>query len=143
MPNSHTEIYLHVVWATWDREPLIAPEIEARLYACIAARCRDMQTHLIAIGGVADHIHVLIRMSATRTVAQVVGDIKGASSHLMTHELGLHHFRWQGAYGARSVSPNGLEAVCAYIHNQKENHAQNTVRTAWELTSESSFNDED
>jgi len=45
MPNSHTEVYVHFVWATWDRKPLITPDIEPRLYNCIRARCRDMQAH--------------------------------------------------------------------------------------------------
>ena len=115
MPNSHTEVFVHLVWATWDRRPLITPEIEARLYACIAAGCRDLQAHLMAIGGVSDHVHLLIRLPSTLTIAQIAKDLKGTSSHLITHELACPKFRWQGAYSAFSVSPEGVEAVCDYI----------------------------
>lgn len=132
MPNANTEVYLHCTWATWDRQPLITPDLEPRLYACIAARCREMQTHLLAIGGVTDHIHILIRLPATRTIAQVIGDIKGSTSHLLTHEMQRPDFRWQGAYHARSVSPNGVPAVTDYIANQKIHHAQRTLHPAWE-----------
>src|SRR5579862_754485 len=98
MPNSYTELYMHLVWATWDRQPLITPEMEARLYTCIATCCRDLQAHLVAIGGVSDHLHVLVRLPVTLTVAQLAKDLKGTSSHFITHALACPDFRWQGAY---------------------------------------------
>ncbi len=136
MPNSHTEVYVHLVWATWNRQPLITPAVEKALYACLASRCRDLQAHLLAVGGVADHVHVLLRLPATSSVSQVTNDLKGASSHLATHELHLPDFRWQGAYGARSVTPNGVAAVRAYIENQKRHHGDRTVRSEWERASD-------
>ncbi len=75
MPNSHTEVYVHFVWATWDREALITPQLEIQLYDCIRARCRDMQAHLLACGGVADHLHLLLRLPATRSLCEVVKKI--------------------------------------------------------------------
>ncbi|HLK57384.1 MAG TPA: IS200/IS605 family transposase [Chthonomonadaceae bacterium] len=133
MPNSHTEVYVHFVWATWDRKPLITPELEPQLCACIRARCRDMQTHLFAIGGIADHIHLLVRLPATFSLSQIAKDIKGASSHLVTHMLGHPDFRWQGAYSAHGVADDRLDIVGKYIENQKVHHAQNTTYNAWEL----------
>ncbi len=132
MSNSHTEAYVHFVWATWDREPTLTPDVEARLYACIAARCRELQAHLLAIGGVADHLHVLLRLPATLTVAQAASDLKGASSRFATRDLNLPAFRWQGAYSARSVSPQGTGDVCAYIEDQKRHHADKTTYHEWE-----------
>jgi len=134
MPNSHLEFYGHLVWATWDRQPLITPAIETRLYNHIRARCRDMKAHLHAIGGTADHIHLLIRLPTTLSIAEIVRDIKGASSHFTTHLLDCPGFRWQGAYSGFSVCPEGVEAVCSYIENQKQHHARNTVLEAWELS---------
>ncbi len=132
MSNSHTEVYVHFVWATWDRQPLILPDKEARLYDSIRARCRDMQAHLHAIGGVSDHIHLLIRLPATLSLAQVAKDIKGASSHFATYTLSWSDFRWQGAYSAFGVGKDSLEIVCRYIENQKQHHAQQTTSSEWE-----------
>ena len=133
MPNSHTEVYLHLVWATWDRLPLITLEIEKPLYDCIRTRCRDMHTHILAIGGNYDHVHILIRMTATKSIVEVVGDIKGASSHFVTHELNHVEFQWQGAYSAFSVDNSGLESLMNYIENQKKHHQEKTLREGWEL----------
>jgi REP element-mobilizing transposase RayT len=133
MPNSHTEVFIHLVWTTSERQPLITPQIERVLYSCIAARCRDLQAHLMAIGGISDHVHLLIRLPATLTIAQIAKDIKGASSHLITHKLSQPDFRWQSAYSAFGVSPEGVEAVCNYIQNQKQHHAQRHTRPEWEI----------
>src|SRR5580700_10916632 len=103
MPNSHTEVYVHFVWATWDRQPLITPDIEPRLHNCIRARCRDLQAHVHAVNGIADHVHVVVRLPATMSIAAIAGDIKGASSHFATHALGAAEFRWQGGYFAEGV----------------------------------------
>ncbi len=111
MPNSHTEVFIHLVWNTSERKPLITPQIEPALYSCIAARCRDFQAHLMAIGGISDHVHLLIRLPATLTIAQIAKDLKGASSHLLTHRLSKPDFRWQSSYSAFSFSPEGVEAV--------------------------------
>jgi REP element-mobilizing transposase RayT len=132
MPNSHTEVYVHFVWSTWDREPLVTADIEDRVYACIRARCRDMQAHLNAIGGVADHVHVLLRLPATLSLAPVAKDMKGASSHFVTHVLGRSGFRWQGAYSAFGVCEEAIETAAFYIESQKQHHARNTLRDRWE-----------
>ncbi|MCW3097092.1 MAG: transposase IS200-family protein [Chthonomonadaceae bacterium] len=134
MPNSHTEVYIHLVWATWDRQALITPAIETRMYNHIRSRCRDMQTHLHAIGGISDHIHLLIRLPATLSIADIVRDLKGASSHFATHLLSCPGFRWQGAYSAFSGGPEGVEAVCSYIENQKQHHARRSIVDEWELS---------
>jgi putative transposase len=134
MPNSHTEVYIHLVWATWDRQSLITSAIETRLYNQLRSRCRDMQAHLHAIGGMPDHIHLLIRLPATLSIAEIVRDLKGASSHFATHLLGCPDFRWQGAYSAFSVGPKGVEAVCTYIEGQKQHHSRQTTVDEWELS---------
>lgn len=87
MRASFTELYIHLVWATWDRQPLITPEIEPRLYAAIAANCRDLKCQPLAIGGVADHVHLLVRLHPAVAVSILVKQVKGSSSHLVTHVL--------------------------------------------------------
>ncbi len=128
-----TQLYLHCVWATWDRLPLIAPAIEARLYAAIQAKCHELKCELIAIGGDVDHVHLLVRFPTTITVAVLLKEVKGASSHLVTHEIAsADFFKWQGAYGAFTVSKDDMKAVAAYINHQKEHHSTKTLIDAWE-----------
>jgi REP element-mobilizing transposase RayT len=113
------------------------PDIQSELYACIADRCRALKAQPLEIGGIADHVHVLARIPATIPIAQVVHDMKGASSHLMNHILRPgSNFRWQGTYSAFSVSPEDVARVRTYIRHQAEHHANDTLENAWESTSE-------
>jgi REP element-mobilizing transposase RayT len=133
MPNSFTEVYVHFVWATWDRQPLIIPEIELPLCNCIRARCRDMQAHVLAVGGMQDHIHALVRLPATLCLSEIAREMKGASSHFVTHVLGCSGFRWQGSYFASGVCTDALDTVINYIEHQKQHHADKAIRVDLEL----------
>src|SRR5687767_5686962 len=116
MRAPYTQLYVHCVWATWDRLPLITPQIEARLYACIAAKCRDLKCEVLAIGGDMDHVHVLVELPSVLSIAILMKEIKGASSHFMTHEVTRdREFKWQGGYGAFTVSHNGVNKVKEYV----------------------------
>jgi putative transposase len=137
MPNSFTPVYVHFVWATFDREPLILPEWETRLYAAIVTKCDELRASLMAVNGMADHIHVLLRLPATISLAEMAKYLKGASSHPINNEMRPpDKFQWQGAYYANSVSKSELDTVCAYIRNQKRHHSENTVEPDWERTEE-------
>jgi REP element-mobilizing transposase RayT len=126
------------MWSTWDRMPLITPEMEPRLYAAITAKCSDLKCARLAIGGTADHIHLLVRLHAPVSVSELVKDIKGASSHLVTHEITPgEFFKWQGNYGALSVGIDGLPRLTAYIENQKQHHATGNTEPLWEQMTES------
>ncbi len=133
MRRPYTQLYLHCVWATWDRLPLITSTVEARLYAYIVGKCRELECETLAIGGIADHIHLLVRVPPTLDVAKLMKEVKGASSHLMAHELapGIF-FKWQGAYGAFTLSKNSLSTAATYIRNQKAHHAANQLLEEWE-----------
>jgi putative transposase len=78
---------------------------------------------------------MLVQMPATHSIAELVGQVKGASSHLVTRRILAHDgfFKWQGAYGAFSVSVRHLDAVSAYIKCQREHHAGGTTIRAYEL----------
>ena len=129
----YTELYLHCVWATWDRLPLLTPEVEPQIYATIAAKCMALKCYVLAIGGVEDHIHLLVRFPAALSVATLVGEVKGVSSHLMTRRISPDvFFKWQGAYGAFTLQKDGVEVVTAYIKNQKAHHADNRLIIDWE-----------
>jgi putative transposase len=134
MREPYTQLYLHLVWATWDRLPLLSPELTPSVYACIQAGCTRLRAEVIAIGGVSDHAHLLTRIPATLSVAALVKQIKGASSHLATHRLlGGHTFKWQGAYGAFTVSKSDVPRIHAYIQRQEEHHRDQTLSPEFEL----------
>ena len=133
MRAPYTQLYLHCVWATWDRLPLITPEIEPRLYAAIAAKCRELKCKPHAIGGVEDHVHLVVQLHTTVSVAQLLKGVKGSSSHLVTHEIAPgEFFKWQGAYGAFTFAKDDLVQVVAYTERQKAHHAAGRLYEEWE-----------
>jgi REP element-mobilizing transposase RayT len=135
MRAPYTQLYLHLVWATWDRLPLITEEIEPRLYAAIAAKCRELKCVPLAIGGTEDHVHLLVRLHTTVAVARLAQGVKGSSSHLVTHEIMPgEFFKWQGAYGAFTLRKEDVPAVEKYIERQKEHHAAGDLWEDWEQT---------
>ncbi len=121
-------IYVHLVWATWDRLPLITPAIERSLHRVIASEAQKMGCTLLALNSVPDHLHILVRMPSTIAVAELVKRLKGVSSHFVNHTLKPDQtFKWQGFYGAFSVSRWDVERITAYIQRQKEHHAAGTL----------------
>jgi putative transposase len=133
MSGNYTELYVHLVWATWDRLPLITVEFQEQLYACVVAKCEELNCQVIALGGVEDHVHLLVRLAASESVSKVVKEVKGASSHLMTHVLQPDiFFKWQGSYGAFTVSSEAVPGVRQYILSQKEHHEANDLVADWE-----------
>lgn len=135
MRAPYTQLYLHCAWATWDREPLVTPLIEQPVYAFVLAKTRELRCVPLAIGGTADHVHLLVRWASTISVADFVGEVKGSSSHFVGHQLVPGgSFKWQGAYGAFTVSQDHVGAVRDYIRRQKEHHAMRTLVPVWEQT---------
>ena len=133
MREPYTQLYVHIVWATWDRLPLLFGEREAMVYACIQAECAELGAEMIAIGGKEDHVHVLARIPATLSVAALVKQIKGSSSHLVNHTGAPGDvFKWQGAYGAFTVSKAAVPKVLDYVVRQKEHHSEGNVHESFE-----------
>ncbi|MEA3441726.1 MAG: IS200/IS605 family transposase [Chloroflexota bacterium] len=137
MRAPYTQLYLHCVWATWDRLPLISPELEQPIYAAILSKVKKLKCVPIAIGGMSDHIHLLTRLHTTVAVADLMKEVKGSSSHLVTHQIEPgEFFKWQGAYGAFTISKGMLDKVRKYIENQKQHHSDDDLWTEFELTME-------
>ena len=108
-------VYLHLVWGTWDRLPLLNGELAHDMYRAIGAECVAMKSEIIALGGIEDHVHLLTSLPATISVADLVKRLKGSSAHLATHQLVPgEFFKWQGGYGAVTVSPRHLDQVSNY-----------------------------
>jgi putative transposase len=135
MRAPYTQLFVHCVWATWDRLPLITSAVEQRLYASITTKCRELDCVVLALGGVEDHVHLLVRIPTTLTIAGLVREVKGSSSHLMTHAISPNtFFKWQGAYGAFSVSKDDIDRVAAYIQAQKTHHSNVYLIAEWEIS---------
>jgi REP element-mobilizing transposase RayT len=135
MREPYTQLYVHLVWATWDRLPLITPDIEPRLYGHIIRKCRELKCVPIRISGIENHTHLLVRLHTTIAVATLVKEVKGASSHLMTHEIAPDDFfKWQGAYGAFTVRKAEVPQIHEYIANQKQHHRDNSLWDEFEKT---------
>lgn len=134
MGRALDEVYVHPVWATWNREPWIDEAWESRLHACLRQASTDLGCPVLAVGGVADHVHLLVRLPTTVTIADLVKQAKGTSSHWVNHEAAGPSFRWQGRYAAISVSPSSIDRVRAYIERQREHHASGDVRTMYEMS---------
>ncbi|KAM3113203.1 IS200/IS605 family transposase [Phormidesmis sp. 146-33] len=134
MRRNFTQLYVHLVWATWDRLPLITPDVQEALYNLIVYECEQMECQIIAIGGIEDHMHLLTGFSSSLAIATLVKQIKGSSSHCMTHQTKPgNFFKWQGSYAAFTVNPQDLNPVAAYIHNQANHHRQRTDISSWEI----------
>lgn len=122
MPASLVKIAAHCVWATWDRQPFITDALCDKLYAAIVAKCWKLGAKPLALGGVEDHVHLLVRIPATVDVARLVGEVKGSSSHLMNTLQSAFQFKWQGSYSAFGVSDMYIPTTQTYIRNQRQHH---------------------
>ena len=128
-----TRLYVHLVWATWDRSPLITPEIRPRIYRCMGGEAPRLGCRVGAIGGIEDHVHVLVRTPATIAPAVLAKQLKGVSSHLMNHAIeNPMGFRWQGSYGVFSVSKRFVPHVRDYLLRQEEHHRLGTIHRHFE-----------
>jgi len=117
------QLYYHLIWATKEREPLITPQFEPKLWDYLRGKGLDLGGIVYAVGGVADHVHVAVAIPPRIAVATYAGQLKGASSHWMTH-LADHPapFEWQDGYGAFSFSRRSLPQVVQYVLHQHEHH---------------------
>lgn len=125
MSHSHTHVSnrLHCIFSTKNREKLIAKEIQARLWAYMAGIARNLDVKTFAIGGMEDHVHLLIGLPPTLAVATAMQKIKANSSRYMNQHAGLR-FAWQENYSAFSVSISHMSATIAYIQSQESHHRQ-------------------
>ncbi|MBD2100129.1 IS200/IS605 family transposase [Leptolyngbya sp. FACHB-261] len=135
MRANFTQLYLHLVWATWDRLPLITPDIQKRIYGAIIQSCEQLACTVVVVGGIEDHVHFLVGIPPTLTVSDLIKNVKGSSSHRITHEAKPDtFFKWQGGYGAFTVSHENLEQVAKYVRNQATHHHQKPTIPTWALS---------
>ena len=121
MSQSLSQIYIHVIFGTKNREKIITPKIESELHSYISGVLKHIECPVLEINSVPDHIHILYRLSKNISLAKSLQELKRESSAFMKLK-GISNFSWQGGYGAFSVSSSKIETVRKYIKNQKEHH---------------------
>jgi putative transposase len=129
--NYYSEIHLHLIWRTKHNQPLLTPAVEALVHRCVRGRLVNTPGAFVhAIGGTPDHVHVVVSVVPTILISDLVGQLKGASSHEANQRPGGQPKRleWQAGYGVVSFGTKDLEWVQAYVRNQKEHHAQGTIQ---------------
>ncbi len=127
MPFCH--LYYHFVWATYDRLPLITPERQASLYSFIRLKTKELGGSIHAVGGIADHVHVIAEVPASCAIADYIKHLKGSSSRYLnvTHPSSDAKFKWQQEYAAFSISKRNLPIAIAYVESQPQHHADHTT----------------
>jgi len=133
MPHSFNKIWIHAIWATKDRAPLMPIDIEQKIYHFISEQLREQGCPVRIINGMPDHIHCLFLLSPEKSIASVIKQIKGSSSHFVNqNNLILDKFAWQTGYAAYSVSESGVEKVFQYIQNQKQHHKNKSFKNEYD-----------
>jgi REP element-mobilizing transposase RayT len=122
MPSTHLSIHPHIIFSTKEREPFIRSEWKEDLHGFLGGAIRRTGCIPEAVGGTSDHVHLLTGLKAVHATADVVRDIKSASSRWFHDDLGYKQFGWQDDYGAFSVSASHIDRVKRYIANQEKKH---------------------
>lgn len=123
MANTYTSLQYHVVFSTKNRQPFLVEAIRERLFAYLGGIARENGMTAFEIGGVADHVHLLLSIPASLALSKAVQLLKGGSSHWLKETIpDMIDFAWQDGYAAFTVSRSQLDGVQAYIGSQPEHH---------------------
>ena len=129
MGHTATNVLVHFIFSTRHRAPLITKEIEADLHAYLGGILRELGGVALCINGMPDHVHLLVRMPSTHSVADVARLVKANSSRWVHQRWPQFKvFAWQSGYGAFSVSESGQGAVLQYILRQQEHHTKRSFK---------------
>lgn len=128
MSSTHLSLHVHIVFSTKNRFPFIAENWRDSLHAFLGGAVRTAGAIPVCVGGTSDHVHLLIGIRATHRLADVLRDIKHASSKWVHQTIGVKTFGWQDGYGAFTVGASQIAAVSEYIGNQVENHWKRTFQ---------------
>lgn len=121
MPHTYTNLLFHIVFSTKDRIPFIKSDLEERLYEYIGGTIRGLGAICLEIGGVEDHIHILVKLKPTLNISKFLEKLKPSVTK-WARSIIHPKFEWQDGYGAFSIGESQIPAVRKYIRNQKEHH---------------------
>ena len=134
MGQSLVKNYIHIIFSTKYRIPLILDSIQDELYSYIGGICKQLECYPVKIGGYIDHIHILCLLSKKVPLMKLLEEIKAHSSKwIKTKDDTFKKFYWQNGYGAFSVNPYEIDKVIAYIENQKEHHLKKTFQDEYRV----------
>jgi REP element-mobilizing transposase RayT len=120
-------IWIHIIWSTKNREPLIVSDLKPKLLEHLKANAKEKNIWIDTINCVSDHVHVLFSLGSEQSISKVGMLLKGESSHWINKQnLTKSKFEWQDEYFAVSVSESNVETVRRYIHNQEKHHRKRT-----------------
>jgi len=128
------QVHVHLVWATWDRLPILDVPVAEVVVRAVRAKGSALGCPVIAIGWMPDHLHVLMQLKPSVALSELVRHVKGSSAHLVNGNGVGEKLRWQGGYGAFAVCRDHLDVVRAYVENQSERHAHHRLASELEMT---------
>jgi REP element-mobilizing transposase RayT len=116
---------------------MVTPEIERDVYRLIESEARSLDCSVLAIGGMPDHVHLVVKVPGKVSASDIAHKVKGVSSKAIKDRLGpIQGFKWQSGYGAFSIGRNQVSRVIAYVENQKQHHSEGSIHPEWEETDE-------
>lgn len=129
MAQSLAQVYLHLIFSTKHRQPLIQPPVEAELHEYFGGICKALECQPLSIGGYTDHVHILCQLSRKISIMKLMENLKSRSSKwIKSKGEAYEDFYWQNGYGAFSVNPTQVKAVQDFIARQHEYHQQQSFK---------------
>jgi putative transposase len=142
--RAKVEVYIHIVWATKLRAALISPALEPAVHKSIKKEAESLGCIAYAVNGMPDHVHLVVRLPSTISIAHLLKSVKGSTSRFInTHYRSDDYFRWQERYGAFSISRSHLRRVIEYVKAQKERHESGDTWPEWEEIEQEALQDEE
>ena len=127
MANTYTQLFVHIIFGPKGCNNSIPPQIKEKIHKYITGVIQQSKNKLIAINSMPDHIHILVGLNPEQSIANLVRDIKRASTeYLRSNNLIGSNFYWQSGYGAFSYSQSQIDNVIKYINNQQIHHKRKT-----------------
>jgi REP element-mobilizing transposase RayT len=126
--STFAALHYHFVFSTKNRLPQIRPQWQNRIHEYLGGVAKGLGGFPQIIGGVEDHVHLLVGLKTTHCISDFIRELKRSSSIWVHNEIKAQDFKWQEGYGAFTVSPNSRASVKRYISNQKEHHRKRTFR---------------
>jgi REP element-mobilizing transposase RayT len=129
MPNTYTQLYIHIIFAVAGRERLIPTRHKEQLYRYITGIVSHKNQKLLAVNGMPDHVHLLVSMTPDIALSELVRDVKANSSRFINEQHWISgRFAWQQGFGAFSYSASQVPTVAGYIEHQEQHHAGRSFR---------------
>ena len=128
MPSTYLSLHYHLVFSTKNRESLLAPQWRGRLFDYLGGLVRGLDGIPQDVGGVSDHVHLLVGLKATHCLSDFMRDLKKRSSVWVHDEMHVPTFAWQEGYAAFTVSATERHGLSNYILKQEEHHRQQSSR---------------